>query len=228
MVVVLFLLPRHEVALRRRRRLRTLLHRVLEQHVHEQVHRLGLDHQGARRLLRAGVEVLVHAIVMHDRDVAGLPVVADAVVDLVAGAVEDVERGLVDVAVLLGGAAGRIFLEMDVQRLGAAVLRLDVVAAEMLRAAVELELLALDDARHRAQPAELVLEAVLAFERADEDAVPCPDRAACHPLAALLRGRASARLIGDDFACRAYPTCRSRRESSPGRRTSASCPPAAA
>ena len=86
MVVILFLLPRHEVALGGGRRLRALLHRVLEQHVHEQIHRLGLDDQSPRRLLRAGVEVLVHAIVMHDGDVAGLPVVARAVVDFVARA----------------------------------------------------------------------------------------------------------------------------------------------
>src|SRR5262249_26465746 len=55
------------------------------------------------------------------------------------------------------------------QGLGAAVLRLHVVTAEMLGAAVELEVLALDHPRHGAQPAELVLEAVGALERADED-----------------------------------------------------------
>ena len=140
MVEILVVIARHEIALRRRRRLRPLDHRVLEQHVHEQVHRLGLDHRarGPARFALALI-VLVDAIVVHDRDVAGLPVVAHAVVDLVAGAVEDVERRLVDVAVLLRRAAGRIFLKMDVQRLAQAVLRLDVVAAEMLRAAVELE-----------------------------------------------------------------------------------------
>ena len=60
-----------------------------------------------------GVEVLVHAVVVHDRDVARLPVVAHAVVDLVALAVEDVERRLVDVAVLLRLAAGRVLLEVQ-------------------------------------------------------------------------------------------------------------------
>jgi hypothetical protein len=45
--------------------------------------------------------MLVHAVVVDDRHVAGLPVVADAVMNLVALAVEDVEGGLVDVAVLL-------------------------------------------------------------------------------------------------------------------------------
>ena len=78
----------------------------------------------------AGVEMLVHAVVVHDGDVARLPVVADAVVDLVAVAVEDVEGRLVDVAVLLRLAARAVFLEMDVEGLGDAVLRLDVVPAE--------------------------------------------------------------------------------------------------
>jgi hypothetical protein len=54
-----------------------------------------------RRLVRIGVEMLVHAIVVHDGDVAGLPIVADVVVNLVAGSVENIEGGFVDVAVLL-------------------------------------------------------------------------------------------------------------------------------
>ncbi len=70
--------------------------------------------------LRAGVVVLMHAVVVDDGDIAGLPVVADAVVNLVACTVKDVEGGLVDVPVLLRGAAGRVFLEVDVERLGAA------------------------------------------------------------------------------------------------------------
>ena len=68
-------------------------------------------------LARVGVEMLVHAVVVHDRDVARLPVVAHAVVDLVARAVEDVERRLVDVAVLLRFSARPVFLEVEVERL---------------------------------------------------------------------------------------------------------------
>src|SRR5918997_10199 len=90
-----------------------------------------------RLALRVGAEVLVHAVVVHDGDVARLPVVADAVVDLVALAVEDVEGGLVDVPVLLRRAARTILLEMDMEHLADAVLRLDVVAAVGLRAAHE-------------------------------------------------------------------------------------------
>src|SRR5262249_43702531 len=171
MVVIFFLVPWHEVALGGGGwRLRTLLHRVLEQHVHEQIHRLGLDDQSPGRLLRAGVEVLVHAIVMHDRDIAGLPVVARAVVDFVARAIENVEGGLVHMAVLLSLCARGIFLEVKVQRLGAAVLGLHIMPAEMLRAAVELEVLALDHPRHRPQPGKLVLETVGPLQRAYEDA----------------------------------------------------------
>ena len=128
-----------------------------------------------------GVEMLVHAVVVHDRHVARLPVVADAVVDLVALAVQDVERRLVDVAVLLVRAARRVLLEVDVQRLRHAVDRLDEMLGERLRAVLELHLLAADDARQRAQARELVLQAVLALDRADEaaascccSAIPCP------------------------------------------------------
>ena len=83
--------------------------------------------------------MLVHAVVVHDRDVAGLPVVADAVVDLVALAVEDVERRFVDVTVLLRLAARPVLLEMQVERLRDAVLGLDVVPAVGLRAVDELD-----------------------------------------------------------------------------------------
>src|SRR5216683_6745212 len=169
MIMVFFLVPRHEIALGRGRRFRPLLDRVLEQHVHEQIHRLGLDHQRPGGLPFAGVEMLVHAVVMDDRDVAGLPIVANAVVDLVARAIENVERGLVDVPVLLGLAARRILLEMDVKGLGASVLGLDIMAAEMLRAAVKLEILSLDDPRQAPQPVEFLLETVGACQGADEN-----------------------------------------------------------
>jgi hypothetical protein len=92
-------------------------------------------------------------------------------VDLVADAVEDVERGLVHVAVLLRLAARRVFLEVDMQRLGDAVDGLDEMLAVGLRAVDELDLRPLDDARHRAQPRELVLEVVVALDAADENAV---------------------------------------------------------
>src|SRR5262245_2317202 len=88
--------------LRSRRGLgRTSLDELLEQHVHEQVHRLRLEHERSRRPRRIGVEVLVDTVRVHDCDIARLPVVADAVVDLVAPAVEDVERRLVHMPVLL-------------------------------------------------------------------------------------------------------------------------------
>src|SRR5262249_38277999 len=75
------------------------------------------------------------------------------------------------VPVLLGLAAGRVFLEVDVQRLGAPVLGLDVMPAEMLRPAVEPEVLALDHPRHRPQSGKLVVEAVGALQRAHEHAL---------------------------------------------------------
>src|SRR3970282_979244 len=92
-------------------------------------------------------------------------------VDLLAHAVEDVERRLVHVAVLLRLPARRVFLEMQVKHLRDAVLRLDVMPAVGRRAVDELDLLALAHARHGAQAGELVLQAVLALDAADEDAV---------------------------------------------------------
>ncbi|OLS99727.1 hypothetical protein BJF90_38370 [Pseudonocardia sp. CNS-004] len=146
-------------------------HLLLEEHVHEHVHGLGLDDQRAGGALGVGVEVLVHAVVVHDRDVAGLPVVALAVVDLVAVAVEDVERGLVDVAVLLRLPAGAVLLQVEVEGLGDAVLRLHVVAAVGLRPVDELDLVRLPDAGHRPQPFELRRQAVVTLDTADERAV---------------------------------------------------------
>jgi hypothetical protein len=75
------------------------------------------------------------------------------------------------VAVLLGAATRRVFLEVDVQGLGEAVDRLDKVLAEGLRAVVEAQVLALDDPRHGAQALELFLEAVLPLDCADEDPI---------------------------------------------------------
>src|SRR5229473_3399690 len=203
MIMVFFLIARHEIALGWRGRFRPFLDRVLEQHVHEQIHRLGLDHQRPRRLPFAGVEMLVHAVVMDDRDVAGLPVVANAVVDFVACAIENVERRLVDVPVLLGLAAGGILLEMDVKRLGASVLGLDIMAAEMLRAAVELEILSLDDPRQAPQPVEFLLETVGASQGADEN--PLLVRIVLLVAHAPSRKGASSRLFDDDVAVSLAP-----------------------
>ena len=161
---------RHEIALCRRRLFRTFGDALLEEHVHEHVHRLRLDDECARRSVRVGVVVFVHAVVVHDRDVAGFPVVADAVVDLEAAAVEDVEDRFVDVPVLLRLAARGVFLEVDVQRLAEAVFGFHVVLGEGLRSRLERDLGALLDARQFAQPLQLVLEAVLTADLADENA----------------------------------------------------------
>ena len=86
----------------------------------------------------ARVEMLVHAVVVDDDGVARFPVVADAVVDLVALAVEDVERRLVHVPVLLvarrpGAYSSRWMCSVCVTPVD----RLDVMPAERLRAVVE-------------------------------------------------------------------------------------------
>jgi hypothetical protein len=60
---------------------------------------------------------------------------------------------------------------MDVKGLGAPVLGLDIMAAEMLRAAVELKILPLDDARQAPQSIELLIETIGARQGADENAL---------------------------------------------------------
>src|SRR5262249_104165 len=152
--------------------------------------------QGPRRLPFAGVEVLVNAVVMDDRDVARLPVVPNAVVNFVAGTIENVKCRFVDVSVLLSLAAGGIFLEMNVQRLRPPVLRLHIVAAEVLRAAVQPEVLSLDHARQAPQPVKFLLEAIGACQGADED--PLPVRIMLLVTHAPLAKALSARLIDDD------------------------------
>src|SRR5262249_20836933 len=64
-----------------------------------------------------------------------------------------------------------VLLEVQVKELADSVLRLHVVPAESLRAIDELDVLRLAHARHRAQALQLVLQAVLPLDAADEDAV---------------------------------------------------------
>src|SRR5262245_30802371 len=153
-----------------RRLLRARLHLLLKQHVHENEHGLRLQDEGAGRPGGACVEVLVHAVVVHDDGITCFPVVADAVVNLVAFAVEDVEGRLIHVPVLLIVSARRILLEMDVQRLCQAVDWLDVVPAEGLRAVSELQLAPADHTRHRSQPGKLLPEVVITFDATHEGA----------------------------------------------------------
>ncbi len=125
---VFFILARNKAFAFRRHIDGAFLHRLLEEHVKEQIHGLGLDDERARRLVLGRVEMLVHAIIVHDGDVARLPVIANAVVNFVAFAVENVESCLVHMAVLLRRSAGRIFFQMHVEGLRDAVLGLDVMA----------------------------------------------------------------------------------------------------
>src|SRR6266566_3286390 len=79
--------------------------------------RLRLHHQSEGAHVFIGVVVLVDAVRVHDREIVLLPVVSDAVVDLVALALEDVEARLVLVAVAVIGAAREELDEMHLQRL---------------------------------------------------------------------------------------------------------------
>ena len=64
------------------------------------------------------VEVLMHAAVLDEHEVARLPVEALAVVDVVAAPLEHVEHGAVHMSVLLAVGAGRVDLDMRLDRLG--------------------------------------------------------------------------------------------------------------
>src|SRR5207245_61801 len=81
-------------------------------------------------------------------------------------AVEDVERRLVDVAVLLRPAARSVLLEVKMEHLRDAVLRLDIVPAVGLRSVDEPQLLSLPHAPHGAPPRALLAQAVLPLEGA--------------------------------------------------------------
>src|SRR5258706_16270516 len=84
MVQILLEMTRHEATAFGSRLRRARDHRLLEEYGHEHHHRIRLHHQRARRLCRVGVEVLVHAVHLHDRHFARRSVVADAVVEHVA------------------------------------------------------------------------------------------------------------------------------------------------
>ena len=61
--------------------------------------------------------MLMHAVVVHDGNIASLPVIANAIVNFVADTIENVKSGLIDVAVLLRSTTRRVFFKMHVERL---------------------------------------------------------------------------------------------------------------
>src|SRR5207247_743865 len=168
MMTVLLIFPRYEAHAIRGGLLGARDDWFLEQHVHEDEHRLGLHHQHAGRALRVGVVVLVHGVVGDDSDVAGLPLVADAVVDLKSFAIQDIEDRLVHVEVHLRAPAGRVLFEVQVQRLAEVVLGVEVVLREGLRPIDEVDLVRPPDARQRAEAFEIILQTVLTLNGADE------------------------------------------------------------
>ena len=121
-------------------------------------------------LLLVVVEMLVHAAVLDQHHVAGLPFHVAAVMDVMAVALEHVEHRAVEMAVLLAGIERRIAFDMRFDRLhdvdGA---RRDDVLAVHRRSALPRMILRGVDARLFE---ELLIEvAVGAFERAHESAL---------------------------------------------------------
>jgi hypothetical protein len=79
-VLIVRLVARFEIALRWGWVFRRWNDAALKEHVHEEIHRLRLHHERTRRPVGIAVEVLMNAVVVHDRGVAGFPLVANPVV----------------------------------------------------------------------------------------------------------------------------------------------------
>ena len=105
--------------------------------MHEEKERLRLDHEKDRLVLRVVVEMLMHAAILDDHHIAGLPRDVAAVMDVVTVAFEHVEHGAVHMAVLLAEGARAIGLDMRLDRLrDHRRLRRDDLLAVLLRPAL--------------------------------------------------------------------------------------------
>ena len=136
------------------------------------------------------VEVLVHAGVLDQHHVAGLPRDVAAVVHVMAVALEHVEHRAVEMAVLLAGGARRIGLDVRLDRLrDVDGLRRDHALAVMAGPALPRHVLRREHPRLVDQL--LVEMAVGAFQRAHEGALLGP----ALPVLVFLLGASSARLV---------------------------------
>ena len=113
----------------------------------------------------------MYTVVVYDRHIARLPVIAHAVVNLVTGAIENIECRFIHMAVLLGFSAGAVFLQMQMQGLGDAILGLYVMTAVGLRPIDEFDLRALAHARQRAQARQFFGQIVVPRDGAHKDAI---------------------------------------------------------
>src|SRR5262249_23492947 len=153
------------------------------------------------------VEVLMHAAVLDQHHVAGLPGNLAAVVDVVAVALEHVEHRAVEVAVLLTAGLGCIGLDVGFDRLDdRGCLRAEEALAENLRPPLRGQIVRGVDALFLFQ--RLVEMAVGTFERAHEGALLRP----AVPLLVLLFhlhriGLVVADARGLDNACHPLRSC---------------------
>ena len=81
--------------------LRLFFDDLLHDEVHKQVKRFRFDDEGPGRPVRVVIEMLVDTGILNNDQISGLPVVSDAVMDLVALSVQDVKDGLIHMAVLV-------------------------------------------------------------------------------------------------------------------------------
>ena len=109
------------------------LHHFLHYEVHEQIQWLGLDDQRPSRPVRVVVEMLVYAGIFHGYYIARLPVIADAIVDLMSPAIEDVKYSLVHMAMFVRFPAWRQDNIMGIKDLGIFIFRRYDVTIIVLR-----------------------------------------------------------------------------------------------
>src|ERR1700719_983423 len=103
---------RREVFVADRQGRRRIRHYLLEQEMHEQEERLGLEDQEMRVIVRIIVEMLMYAAVLDEHDIAGFPIDAPLVMDIVAASLQNIEYCAVHVTMFLTIGARRINLDM--------------------------------------------------------------------------------------------------------------------
>src|SRR3984957_1511998 len=161
---------RRRIGLVVRRALGRPFHHLLQQQMHEQEQRLCLEHEVDAFLGLGVVEVLMHAAVLDQHHVAGLPFDPPPVVHVVAVPLEHVEHRAVEMAVLLAAGLGRVSLDMGLDRLDdGGGLRADDALAVHLRPTLPGHVGGGIDPRLIHQ--RLVKVAVGALERAHESAL---------------------------------------------------------
>jgi hypothetical protein len=145
----------------------------LEEQMEEEKERLGFEDDNPRLMIGVGIEMLMHAPILHYGGVAGLPIDARAIVDVITLPLENVKDRAVDVSVLLSVTARCEHIDVRLNALrDGCILRIDDVLAEFGGSAFERHGLAFIHARLFQELA--IGFAILAGHLADKDAFLLP------------------------------------------------------